>query len=181
MANVSLSKSIVLLEANQGMFPIQELLMDAKKREDVSPYVAHHTLKEHMYGIWTQAGCETPVDAVRFGNIIDCFLPFFPLERSHIRELIEMSLESARQLISKGSLQWDADFIEYYVNQVHFDGAYAVDGAIDAGLAYKKVYDLLRLHEKDPRAQNCRHDELYYVLIVDDDNVEMHVRCLRKK
>ena len=167
----------MLLEANQGMFPIQELLMDAKKREDVSPYVAHHTLKEHMYGIWTKAGCETPVDAVRFGNLIDCFLPFFPLERSHIRELIVMSLKSAQQLVSDGHLHWNDEFIEYYVNQVHFDGAFAVDGAIDAQLAYKKVYDLVRQHQEDPRVQNCRHDNLHYVLAVEGDNVEMHVRC----
>ena len=37
-ANISLSKSIIVFEANRGMFPIQKLLQSTGRREDVSIY-----------------------------------------------------------------------------------------------------------------------------------------------
>lgn len=144
-----MNKVVILLEANRGMFPIQELLKKAGKRESVAPFEAHHRLKVDMYDHWSKQTCDKTVDAAKFINRIDLFVPFFPLERHHLRELIIQKLDSAQYLV-EGKVKWSSQVVDYFMTQVNFDGVYAIDGAVDAELALKKLHELLRAAENDP-------------------------------
>lgn len=172
---------MIILEANKGMFPIQRLLLKAGRREDVSVYKAHHKLKEDMADLWMNVDCEASVDAVKFLNLIDIFIPFFPLERSHIRELIQKSLDLSKEFAPKGgSVTWTPSFVEYFVDQVEYDGVFSVDGAVDAALGIRKAYELLRTAEKNPTVQQCRREDLSFVLTVDHGNPDLWIFCQGK-
>ena len=53
-------------------------------------------------------------------GLVDLFLPFFPLERSHIRQLLGMRLgERAEELAARrlGALHWDEGVIDFLIEK----------------------------------------------------------------
>lgn len=83
---------------------------------------AQRMLKDLMFNIWSNNACEEPADIVKLLSLIDFYLPFFPLERDHIRSLFTLKLEKKRQeLLADGSdlLNWNADVIDFLVSKVH--------------------------------------------------------------
>ena len=70
-------------------------------------------------------------------GLIDFFLPFLPLERRHVRQLLDMRLrERAEEALVQeglGGLTWDKSVLDFLASRVDFDGEYPVEGAKEVG------------------------------------------------
>jgi hypothetical protein len=75
-------------------------------------------------------------------GLIDFFLPFMPLEASHLRELLRRGLEQRGAALAAGrgvALAWDARLEGWLLERVELDGPYPLEGA-------KQVENLLTRH-----------------------------------
>lgn len=75
-------------------------------------------------------------------GLIDIFLPFFPLERQHIRELFDLRLRGRSEALVQaglGRLAWDKGLIDHLTGLVEFDGAYPIEGAKEVGITLTKT------------------------------------------
>ena len=73
-------------------------------------------LKDLIFSMWADDGCEAQADTLKFVSLVDFFLPFLPLERRHIEALFDMRLkETATQLRQSQSVEltWDPDIITF--------------------------------------------------------------------
>ena len=65
----------------------------------ISAEGAQRALKDLIFSTWAAEGCESRTDTLKLVGLVDYFLPFLPLERSHVAQLFGMRLEeTARQL-----------------------------------------------------------------------------------
>ena len=55
---------------------------------------------------WAAAGCEDHADTLKMVGLIDFFLPFFPLERAHVRAAFNLRLKQ------RAAALWDAEGVE---------------------------------------------------------------------
>lgn len=80
--------------------------------------------------------------APRQVGLIDIFLPFFPLEASHLRTLFDARLERRSRALTQagmGRLAWDAATLDFLVSHVEFDGAYPLEGAKEVAVVLTKT------------------------------------------
>eukprot|EP00803_Ostreobium_quekettii_P004257 evm.model.scf_468.10 EVM.evm.TU.scf_468.10 scf_468:65138-67318(+) len=156
-ANVSMGRSFFLFESNLGMFELQTILEKAGGRKKVSAETVHHKLKDLMFEHWRKEDCESFYDTLKNTNFIDLYVPYFSLEKDHIKKLLEMRLAE----VSAGSkghgfqLQWDRTVVEFLMGKIEFDGNYPVDGAMDVNKAMRYVSRAVR-KSKEEIAQNRR-------------------------
>ncbi|KAI3426218.1 hypothetical protein D9Q98_008594 [Chlorella vulgaris] len=136
VANVSMNRAIVILESNLGYTELVDLLLRAGDRSKIEPEEAQRVLKDLVFARWLAEGCEERSDTLKMVGQVSFFLPFLPLERSHIRQLFEMRLaERSAELqdLKLGSLQWDPAVIDFLTSKVDFDGAFPIEGAKEVG------------------------------------------------
>ncbi|CAD7700658.1 unnamed protein product [Ostreobium quekettii] len=145
-ANVSMGKSIFLLESNLGMFELQTMLEAAGGANKVSAEAVHHKLKDLIFDHWRGEGCETFYDTLKNTNFIDLYIPYFSLEKKHLKQILEMRLgEASTAAATQGfHLQWDRHVVDFLLGKVEFDGNYPVDGAKDVDMAMRYVSRALR-------------------------------------
>ncbi len=77
-------------------------------------------LKDLVFSMWADDGCEAQADTLKFVSLVDFFLPFLPLERSHIEALFHMRLkETAEQLRQSQSVEltWAPDIITFLTDK----------------------------------------------------------------
>ena len=82
---------------------------------------AHNGLRNLVYNIWSQSNCEGHVDIIRMLGSIDFFLPYFPLESSHIRELFTKRLVAQNAALLRSdaaNLTWSEDVIDFLMSKV---------------------------------------------------------------
>jgi hypothetical protein len=115
-ANVTtLHRAVVLLESNLGMSELEGMLTGeevnggggagaegataaktasevAAARERASPEEAERRLRDAVFARWRRDGCEAYEDTLKLVSLVDFFLPYFPLERRHVDELIRRAL-----------------------------------------------------------------------------------------
>lgn len=100
--------------------------------EQVDPADADRRLRNLVFQAWQQERCEAYEDTLKLTGLIDFFLPYFPLERVHIRELLERGLKqrSSQLLADKAvSLAWSEVVLTFLLSRVEFDGLYPLEGA----------------------------------------------------
>lgn len=98
----------------------------------VSPEVAQRLLKDLIFSQWESSKCEERVDTVKMLSLIDFFLPFLPLDRSHVRRLFQKRLvERANELRRErqAELAWDGAVVDYLTAKVGM-GIYTGDTGI---------------------------------------------------
>ncbi|KDD73337.1 hypothetical protein H632_c2280p1 [Helicosporidium sp. ATCC 50920] len=69
------------------------------------------------------------------------FLPFFPLERQHIRELFELKLRQRSKELDEagiGRLAWDDVVVTDLLQRVEFEGPYPIEGGKEVGMVLTK-------------------------------------------
>lgn len=80
-----------------------------------------------MFSQWVATDCETRTDTVKLLNLVDFYLPYFPLERRHLEALCERLLQ-ARAAI-EGPLSWDRRLPAFLAGRVDYEGGYSIEGA----------------------------------------------------
>ncbi|DBA91747.1 hypothetical protein WJX77_012496 [Trebouxia sp. C0004] len=136
--NVSMDKSIIILESNLGQSQLHKMLIQAGDRKQVRAEDAHSSLRNLVYNIWSQGNCESHVDIIRMLGAIDFFLPYFPLEASNLRDMFTKRLhKQAEQLQGSDAtnLTWSPSVIDFLLSKVDFGdckvgepGCYPVEG-----------------------------------------------------
>lgn len=77
-------------------------------------------LKDMMFSLWAQQGCESHTDVVKLLSLISFYLPFLPLEQSHIRELFRLRLTEVQGEVlksSQDSLVWNSRVVDFLSSQ----------------------------------------------------------------
>ncbi|EFN56148.1 hypothetical protein CHLNCDRAFT_51790 [Chlorella variabilis] len=136
VANVSLNKAIVVLESNLGYTELHDLLLRAGDRSKIGAEEAQRVLKDMVFERWLAQGCEERSDTLKMVGLVSFFLPFFPLERRHVRQLFGMHLarrgaELQRQKL--GGLQWDPLVLDFLTSKVDFEGDFPIEGGKEVG------------------------------------------------
>ena len=135
-ANSSFTRSIIVLEANVGTLHMYKLLSEAPSREALSAETAQRVLKDVLYNKWLKDGCEELVDTQKTLSLVDLYVPFLPLERRHVRTVLEAHLLERRlrgvQAREFASLTWSSDVVDFLVERVEFEGVHAIEGAKEA-------------------------------------------------
>lgn len=148
--STSLGGSVVVLESNLGYSVLHGLLEDAngdsnavggslegtrgavrRRRDEVPMEDAQRALKDMIFSVWREQGCEDFSDSQKFMRSVDHFLPFYPLEEEDIVELFEKKLWGYEE-VSGGRLVCDVEcrgaVIPFLVDKVEFDGRYPIEG-----------------------------------------------------
>jgi len=140
-----MQKSVFLLESNTGYGKIVESLNAARGRqEDVDAESLQYTLKNMMFNLWQSEKCEDRVDTVKSLSLIDMFVPYFPLDRQAIRQVLQRSIQRRVKALNKGRgkqhrITVSEEVLEFLCDKIEWDGAYAVEGA-------KEVATVIRRH-----------------------------------
>jgi ATP-dependent Clp protease ATP-binding subunit ClpA len=135
-SNSSFTRSIIVLEANVGSLHMFRLLSEAPSRAALSAETAQRLLKDVLYNKWLQDGCEEQVDTQKTLSLVDLYVPFLPLERDHVRAVLEAHLLERRRRgvreLEFANLTWSKDVLDFLVERVEFEGDYAIEGAKEA-------------------------------------------------
>ncbi|BDA43300.1 probable chaperone protein ClpB [Coccomyxa sp. Obi] len=132
-ANVTLDRSVIILESNSGYLQLHELLQAAGHRGKVRAEDAQRVLKDLVFDLWRSDNCEERSDTLKMLALVDFFLPFLPLERPHIERLFGMKLVERRKGLvdakQAANLTWDDDVVHFLTDRVDFEGPYPIEGA----------------------------------------------------
>ena len=135
-SNSSFTRSIIVLEANVGSVHMFKLLSEAPSRAALSAETAQRLLKDVLYNKWLRDGCEEQVDTQKTLSLVDLYVPFLPLERDHVRVVLEAHLLERRRRgvrqLEFANLTWSKDVLDFLVERVEFEGEYAIEGAKEA-------------------------------------------------
>eukprot|EP00775_Hariotina_reticulata_P002444 gene2444-2747_t len=120
-ANITSNRAIILLESNLGMAELEEMLTQLGDRSK-----------------WRASQCESYQDTLKLMSLIDLFLPYLPLQRQHLPQLVNLALQERHHLLQQRriSLRWQSEVPLFIAGQVQFSGPYPLDGAkvIDAAV-----------------------------------------------
>jgi ATP-dependent Clp protease ATP-binding subunit ClpA len=132
--SASLGESIVVLESNLGYSVLHELLENGgypRGRDEIPMKDAQKALKDMVFSVWQEQGCEDFSDSQKFMRSIDHVLPFYPLEEGDIVELFRKKMEAYAEA-SGGVLACDSlcerEVVPFLVDKVEFDGRYPIEG-----------------------------------------------------
>lgn len=135
VGNQSLGRSIIVLESNLGYSVLHRMMEQKGGREMVDMQEAQRALKDMVFQVWQQQGCEDFSDSQKLLRSIDFFLPFYPLEKEHIVLLFKKALDKYGVLASEEfynsrnvTLKYGPKIIDYLVDKVEFDGKYPIEG-----------------------------------------------------
>jgi ATP-dependent Clp protease ATP-binding subunit ClpA len=169
VGNTSAVRSIIVLEANAGSLQLFKLMNDAGSRASLSVERMHRALKDVVYQAWSRDGCEDAIDTQKLLSSVDVFVPFLPLERSHVRGVADMQLRERRKIgIARGdflSLEWDDAVLDLLTDKCEFergpDGVlYSVEGAKEVrnvlATNVARAVRLFKAEAAEPRAARLR-------------------------
>ncbi|KAK9787248.1 hypothetical protein WJX73_009504 [Symbiochloris irregularis] len=141
--NISLGGSIVLMESNMGYDQLYQLEQEAlRSGTTVQPEAASKVLKDLVFSVWREGGCEGFTDTAKSVSLINFYLPFFPLRRPHIAQLFEMKLRQRSQALALQGLpelRWQQKVVEFLTAKVDFEGEHPVEGAKEIARGGQKL------------------------------------------
>lgn len=134
VGNQSLGQAIIVLESNLGYSVLHRMLEEKGGRDMIDMQEAQRALKDMVFQVWQQQGCEDFSDSQKLLRSIDFFLPFYPLEKKHLEILFRKTLNgfqaSAWKEFGTGNvtLEYGLDIVEFLIDKVEFDGKYPIEG-----------------------------------------------------
>eukprot|EP00879_Flechtneria_rotunda_P003365 GHRR01003593.1.p1 GENE.GHRR01003593.1~~GHRR01003593.1.p1 ORF type:complete len:369 (+),score=124.57 GHRR01003593.1:1009-2115(+) len=137
-ANITNNRAIILMESNLGMAELEEMLTQLGDRDKVTAEAAERVLRDAVFAQWRASQCESFEDTAKLMSLIDAFLPYLPLERHHMPQLVQLALQERRELLQQRrvALEWQERVPPFLAGKVEFSGDYPLDGAkvIDAAI-----------------------------------------------
>lgn len=138
-ANTTLSRGIILLESNLGMSELEQLMVlsrSGSSRGQASAEAAEKALRNAVFSAWRHSGCEEEfADTLKIISLIDFFLPFFPLEKDSVTELMKREVKGWAAILwheKHTAMRWSHEVVEFLVNRVDFDGDFPLEGGKQA-------------------------------------------------
>eukprot|EP00873_Tetraselmis_striata_P004412 jgi/Tetstr1/424676/TSEL_015198.t1 len=127
---LGLSRSIVILESNTGYLDTVTQLQQAGDRSQVPLEAVTSALKDRMFVETMALDCLSHVEASRLVNLVDAFVPFFPLEHTHVVGMHLRRLTWQMQRAGRlGALLWGPEVVDFLAGKVYFEDGFAVEGA----------------------------------------------------
>eukprot|EP00878_Enallax_costatus_P027083 GHUV01029127.1.p1 GENE.GHUV01029127.1~~GHUV01029127.1.p1 ORF type:complete len:315 (+),score=79.44 GHUV01029127.1:352-1296(+) len=123
-ANITSKRAVILMESNLGMTELEELLTQMGDRSKVKLAAAEELLRGVVFAQWRASQCEAYEDTLKFMSMIDVFMPYFPLERQHMTQLIDLALRDRAELLrerrdgQKITLTWNPQVTHFLVGKV---------------------------------------------------------------
>ncbi len=87
----------------------------------ITAEMAEQRLRDVVFSRWRTAACESYEDTLKLVSLVDFFLPFLPLERRHVRELIVRELGARGQALlrkTKVALAWRDEVVDFLTDKV---------------------------------------------------------------
>lgn len=81
---------------------------------------AEQLLRSVVFAQWQASQCESYEDTLKFMSMIDIFMPYLPLERQHMPQLVELALRDRAALLKQQrvTLTWAPEVTTYIAAQV---------------------------------------------------------------
>jgi hypothetical protein len=81
---------------------------------------AEQLLRDIVFEEWRKSGCEPYTDTLKLTSLIDVFLPYLPLGREHMPQLVELALQQRRHRLQQQHihLEWQPGVVDFVVSQV---------------------------------------------------------------
>ena len=141
--NVTFGRSIFVLEANMGFMDVHDASAAGGGAPTGDELTAlQRKLKDGLFEKWTSDGCEDREDTLKVVGAIDIFVPFVPLDRAAVKAIVHAQLErrgetkKARRELAR--LEWDDRVLEALVNEVEFEGEYAIEGGKEVAIVLSR-------------------------------------------
>ena len=187
--NVTLQRSIFLLESNLGYGKVVEALASAGgQQEQVNSETLQYTLKNMMFSLWQSDKCEDRVDTVKSLSLIDMFVPYFPLDESAILLVIEKAIEKRVELVNKCrkrpiEVLVGKDVLRLLAGKIEWDGEYAVEGAKEVATVIRRhvfapLYKLTESEEEeseDEKTPGSEESAIQFLFEIDSTGKRVHL------
>lgn len=93
-------------------------------------------LRDLVFKRWSDKQCEDRSDTHKAVGAVDLFVPFVPLDRAAVGDVIKSHLgERAALKVASGELRglsWGTEVIDFLVGQVEFERDYSIEGGKEA-------------------------------------------------
>jgi len=147
--NVTFARSIFILEANMGFMSVHDVAMSKgasgrNRAEALNDELAslQRTLKDALFEKWTKDRCEDREDTLKAVSAIDVFAPFVPLDREAVKAITHAQLEQrGKRKVERRELrrlEWDDAVLERLVDEVEFDGQFAIEGGKEVAIVLSR-------------------------------------------
>ena len=149
--NVTFARSIFILEANTGFMDVHDASAARGRAPRGDELLAlQRKLRDGLFEKWSTDRCEDREDTLKIVGAIDVFVPFVPLDRAAVKSIVHSQLERrgrAKKLRGElGRLEWDDTVLERLVQEVEFEGEYAIEGGKEVSIVLSRcVTRALRL------------------------------------
>lgn len=77
-------------------------------------------LRDVVFAQWRASHCESYHDTLKLMSLIDLFLPYLPLQRQHLPQLVHLALQERQHLLQQRhiTLQWQPEVPVFLAGQV---------------------------------------------------------------
>lgn len=100
---------------------VERLVLSLRLPFQIAPEEAQRLLKDNVFSRWSSEQCEDRTDTLKMVGLVDFFLPFFPMERRHVGEILQMRLKERRLALQKehnARLSWRPDVVPFLSDKV---------------------------------------------------------------
>lgn len=81
---------------------------------------AEQLMRDVVFDEWRKSDCESYADTLKLMSLIDVFLPYLPLGRQHMADLVELALKQRQAHLRHNhiQLQWEPGVVQLVANKV---------------------------------------------------------------
>jgi hypothetical protein len=81
---------------------------------------AEQLMRDAVFDEWRKSDCESYADTLKLVSLIDVFLPYLPLGRQHMPDLVELALKQRQANLRHNQiqLQWEPSVVQLVANKV---------------------------------------------------------------
>lgn len=81
---------------------------------------AEQLLRDVVFDEWRKSNCESFADTLKLTSLIDVFLPYLPLDRSHMPALMQLTLQQRSRILARKKvvLQWHPAVVQLLADKV---------------------------------------------------------------
>jgi hypothetical protein len=84
---------------------------------------AEQLMRDVVFEEWRKSDCESYADTLKLMSLIDLFLPYLPLSRQHMADLVQLALKQRQAELrhSHIQLQWEPGVVHLVADKVSAD------------------------------------------------------------